>query len=83
MWPNDPQRLLSVAEELALAAGMLGEKSEVKSSGDLTADRCAQAAVATLREAVAAGLKMPDNLDHNEAFAVLRDRDDFASLVHQ
>jgi len=87
LWPNDPERLLSVAEELALAAGMLADKAADKSvdktGGQLTADRCAQAAVATLREAVAAGLKMPDNLDHNEAFAVLRDREDFASLVHQ
>ena len=68
-----------MAEELALAAGLLAGKS----GEDLTSDRCAQAAVAALREAVAAGLKMPDNLDHNEAFAVLRDREDFASLVHQ
>jgi serine/threonine protein kinase/tetratricopeptide (TPR) repeat protein len=77
LWPGDPARLLSVAEELALASGVGGGDP-----GAATADRSAELAIGTLREAVAAGLRVPADLDRKESFAALRGRKEFESLVH-
>ncbi len=73
LWPRDPERLLSVAEELALAARLNDSKFT-------TTDRCAELAVGALREAVAAGLKT-DDLDRRTALAAIKDRADFHELV--
>lgn len=53
LWPDDPQRLFAVAQELAAAARQVpaGTAGDVNSK-----DQCADSAVATLREAIAAGL---------------------------
>ena len=76
LWPNDARRLLSVAEELALASQLMTDQSE------LTADACAQLAIDTLREAVSEGVRLPAELSRSASFAVLRGRSDFESLLH-
>ncbi len=77
LWRHEPQRLLSIAEELALASQMLNDKGQSEQS----ADGFAEMSVATLREAVAAGLQLPTDLDRQASFAALRGRHDFQSLV--
>ncbi|MGD9720496.1 MAG: protein kinase [Pirellulales bacterium] len=78
LWKDHPQRLLSIAEELALASNLL--TGNVPS--ELTRDGCAELSVAALREARAAGVPLPDDLEKNQSFAALRGRADFNSLVH-
>jgi tetratricopeptide (TPR) repeat protein len=77
LWPNNPQRLFTVAEELALASQLLdgGEQHGV------TAQQGATLAMQTLREAVAAGLAVPPDLESNRAFAALKNQAGFAELV--
>jgi hypothetical protein len=69
--------LFTVAEELALAAkvltGIPGREQQ--------AERGAATALDTLRQALAAGLPVPTDLDRNEAFAKLKDRPEFAEVV--
>ncbi len=77
LWPDDPQRLLTVAEELALASQLLAGRD----GAGMTAGQCADSAIATLREAVAAGLEVPADLGRKEAFATLKNRLDFVELV--
>lgn len=76
LWPHDPQRLLTVAEELGLASQCLGATTGT----GMTADQCATAALETLRQAVAAGLQVPAGLGQTEAFAALKDRPEFTDL---
>jgi hypothetical protein len=47
-----------------------------------SANDCAELSVATLREAMAAGLNLPDDLDRQASFAALRGRADFDHLIH-
>ncbi len=77
LWPDNPQRLFTVAEELAQASQRLasGEQSGV------TAQQGAALAVQTLRQAVAAGLVVPTDLGSNGAFAALKNQAGFAELV--
>lgn len=77
LWPNDPQHLVAVAEELALAAKLLAGST----SGDMTAEQCSEYAVQTLRKAVAAGWKPASDLEGTESFAALKDHPGFAELV--
>jgi hypothetical protein len=77
LWPDDPQRLLTVAEELALASQIPGDHR----GPGMTAEQCAESAIETLREAIAAGLEVPADLGRNEAFTTLRNRPDFVELV--
>jgi serine/threonine protein kinase/Tfp pilus assembly protein PilF len=77
LWPNDPQRLFAVAEELALASKCL---AGTRRPG-MDAGQCATLAIDALRGAVAAGLQVPKDLLGNEAFAALKDRADFVELV--
>lgn len=77
LWPDDPQRLMSVAEELALASRLLADRDGMEMSCRQAADH----AVETLRQAVAAGLELPPDFNHNETFAALRERPDFVELV--
>jgi tetratricopeptide (TPR) repeat protein len=79
LWRHEAERLFSVAEELALA----GEAGAGGDSPQTSGDRCAELAVETLREAVAAGFRLPDDLAARAAFASLRKRPDFAELVPQ
>jgi serine/threonine protein kinase/Flp pilus assembly protein TadD len=77
LWPNDPQRLFGIAEELALAAVAL----DVTNSGELTSRQCADLAIETLQQITAAGVQLPADLWNNESFALLRDHEDFARLA--
>jgi eukaryotic-like serine/threonine-protein kinase len=77
LWPNDPQHLYAVAEELALATALLARSPR----GDVSSQQCAQFAVDTLRQAKAAGWKPPSNRDWSKSFAALKDRPGFAELV--
>jgi hypothetical protein len=77
LWPNDPQRLFAVAEELALASKCL---AGTRRPG-MDTEQCAMLAIDALRGAVAAGLQVPKDLPGNEAFAALKDRADFVELV--
>jgi serine/threonine protein kinase/tetratricopeptide (TPR) repeat protein len=79
LWPGDPQRLFSVAEELALAYS--GLRAAGVEDGRLSAEECASRAIDVLREAVAAGFKVPADLESNEAFAALKDDPRFAKLI--
>ncbi len=79
LWPKDPQHLVAVAEELALAAKALGSASRA----DTTADQCAKYAIETLQLALAAGWKPGRNLQQDEAFAVLKGHPGFAQLVRE
>jgi hypothetical protein len=71
LWPQDAERLLSVAEELVLAGELplVGEP-------EANAARCRDLAIDTLREAVAAGLPAGE-IDKREAFAKIRNHPEF------
>jgi len=77
LWPNDPQHLFAVAEELALAGSALQTKDEA----ELTANQCEDLAIETLQLAVTAGFRLPAELQNNEAFASLKNHKDFARLA--
>jgi hypothetical protein len=77
LWPNDPQKLFAVAEELALAAAAL----RTIASADATSKQCAGLAVETLQQAVHAGLQLPADLWNNESFASLREHEGFVKLA--
>jgi hypothetical protein len=79
LWPKDPQHLFAVAEEFALAAKALGSSAAAKTP----ADRCAQLAMETLRQAMAAGWKPSPKIDWTESFSALKDRPGFAELVRK
>jgi serine/threonine protein kinase/tetratricopeptide (TPR) repeat protein len=74
---DQPQRLVSVAEELALAAAMLRQDATTRGSARSYGD----AAVAVLREVREAG-HAPQNLREHEVFKSLKDYEGFAELVH-
>lgn len=77
LWERSPDKLLSVAEELALASGQLSQSP----GGDISSEQCAEWAVDTLEQAVAAGLQLPVNLEDNIPFAVLRENSRFAAMM--
>jgi len=79
LWPGDPKRLVSVAEELALAAKALAQSN----TQGLSTQQCAQNALETLRRAVAAGFKPTDEFYRNAAFSALKNYPDFLGLVKQ
>ncbi len=77
LWPKDPERLFAVAEELALAAN----ECAVKSKAGPVAAAYGEQAVATLKQAIAAGWKPKPNSNWTRSFTALRDRPDFLALV--
>lgn len=77
LWPNDPERLFSIAEELALAGAALQRHPRE----EMTADHCADLAMETLEQAVDAGLQVPADLSSKESFALLRDHKGFDRLA--
>ena len=77
LWPNDPQHLFAVAEELALAAKLLAGANQV----GMTEPECAESALETLRQAVAAGWKPPAGPQWTQSFAALKDHPGFTELV--
>ena len=81
LWPNDPQHLLAVAEELAAASKILAGSTTAGVTPGMTAPQCAELAVETLRQAVAAGWKPTSSLDWTESFAAIKDTPGFAEFV--
>ncbi|MCL4204324.1 MAG: tetratricopeptide repeat protein [Pirellulaceae bacterium] len=79
LWPDDPDRLLAVAQELALASQLFVEQD----GGGIEAQQCAAWSLQALREAVAAGLDITQDLTRLEAFAVLRDHPDFPAIIQR
>ncbi len=72
LWPNDPNRLVQAARELALCVPA--------GSADL-AERCAGEAVRTLRQAVIQGYRAVGRLQTDTAFAPLRKRPDYQRIM--
>jgi tetratricopeptide (TPR) repeat protein len=71
---NDPRRLLSVAEEFAVAYERLLARDDDKSAApavETTPDECAQLAIETLKQAVAVGLPKSVDVRKSAAFATL------------
>ena len=80
LWPNDPRHLFSVAEELALITrDFSAGKSDI--TGELTADKCGAYAVATLKQAAAAGWKPPSDGNWAKSFLAIKNRADFLALT--
>ncbi len=77
LWPNDPQRLLTVAEELALVVPLCAGSHH----GKVSREQCAAYAIDTLEEAMSAGLTLPRDFDQNQAFAALKGDRRFAKLT--
>ncbi len=77
LWPRDPERLFTVAEELAQASHLL-----TKSRGTgMTAEECATLAISTLQQAVDAGLKFSSGLSSKESLAGIREDARFLKLA--
>jgi tetratricopeptide (TPR) repeat protein len=77
LWPSEPKCLFSVAQELAVAAGDRGIKSE---RGPIAADY-SDRAVETLKQAIAAGWKPKPNTDWMKSFTAIKNRPDFLALT--
>jgi serine/threonine protein kinase/Flp pilus assembly protein TadD len=81
LWPKDPQHLFSVAEDLALIARDISAGGKAGASGKITTDKCGAAAVATLKQAAAAGWKPAANSDWTKSFLAIKNRADFLALT--
>jgi hypothetical protein len=78
LWPADPQHLFAVAEELALATEALAGSPRA----GLTAEKCAQSALETLKQALAAGWRPAGNPAWTKSFAALKGYPGFKGLVN-
>jgi serine/threonine protein kinase/Tfp pilus assembly protein PilF len=82
LWPEDPERLFAVAAELALAARQMETaKSDRNPNRELARRQFADAAVATLQEAVDAGFDSFDLLRSNADFDAIRRLPKFRQLA--
>lgn len=79
LWPDNPERLLTVAEELAMASAILDRNPR----GEISSEQCTAAAVETLQQAVDSGFELPDDLLLRDSFAALRTDRRFAELFNQ
>ena len=77
LWPDNPQRLFAIAEELALACGLPAETSQA----EIALKDCETWALETLRQAVEAGFQLPPDIRQRDSFAALRDSSEFANLI--
>lgn len=77
LWPDQPERLFSIAEELAQAGALLAGLNQADSS----LENCQTLALETLQQAVKAGFRLPPDLQKNDSFAALRDRREFNNLA--
>ncbi|NLX96822.1 MAG: hypothetical protein GXY83_11655 [Rhodopirellula sp.] len=80
LWPGDSQRLFSVACELSLAAGTAGAGNEFGSPSQV-GRTIADAAVATLQEAVEAGFAEVDQIEHNSDLDSIRRSPRFQDVI--
>ncbi len=79
LWTGDPDRLYSVAEELALASESLAALPQRRA----VASQCAQLAISTLQEAAAAGHVLDSNVAHDKSFTALQNNPAFTALFHE
>ncbi len=79
LWPNDPQRLFKVAEELAQASSLLAGADNPQ----ISEEQCITESLATLEQAILAGFQLPADLPERESFAALRTHQRFTELVNQ
>ncbi len=77
LWPDNPQRLFTVAEELAIAGGLLAGSTQT----EIAAEQCATLAIQTLQKAVGLGLELPEDFWRDQSFAVLKDHRLLATLI--
>jgi serine/threonine protein kinase/Tfp pilus assembly protein PilF len=77
LWPDQPQHLFAVAQELALAAKDL---AAAKQSG-MTSQQCAKLTLETLHQAEAAGWKPLPSGDWRESFAAIKDYPGFEKFA--
>lgn len=77
LWPQEPQHLLTVAEELALASSMIPDDA----GGSVSKQQAVTLALDTLQQAIAAGLPATADIDTNESFATIRNEKRFVELV--
>jgi len=77
LWPDDPRRLFTVAEELALASELL----ESSRHAEMTSEECAAHAIETLEQVVALGLELPAGFRRAESFAALKGHAGFEELA--
>ena len=68
LWPEDPDRLFTVAQELALATQLLASLNHT----GMTSDECAKYAFETLQQAMTAGLQPPNDLYQHAPFKALK-----------
>jgi eukaryotic-like serine/threonine-protein kinase len=80
LWPHDPERLFSVAEDLSLDAKELAA-ARPPIIGDITADNCGAQAVETLKQAAAAGWRPDPSRNWIKSFQAIKNRADFAALT--
>ncbi len=82
LWPDNPQRLYTVAVELAMAAEQLTAKqTDGDKQPDAAAEKCAAQAIATLGEAVRLGFVPSGDLESSPDFKGVRRRPEFHRLL--
>jgi len=77
LWPKERKQLFAVAEDLALIARDISAGGKA----DITVDSCGALAVATLKQATAAGWKPEADSDWILSFHAIRNRADFLALT--
>jgi tetratricopeptide (TPR) repeat protein len=79
LWPGDPDRLYSVAEELALASESLTALPQRRAA----ASECAQLAISTLQDAAVAGHVLDSKVARDKSFVALQNNPAFTALFHE
>ena len=82
LWTDDPRRLYAVAQELALAV-RLADDAEMSDEELAIRQRYCDRAVATLREAVDAGLDRPDQIARDPDLEGLGEHPPFRELIDE
>ena len=78
LWPDQPRHLFDVARGLALAGNLL-------TAPEQTAERtkCMAQSLETLRQAVALGFSLPEDIADDEAFTAVRNQKQFKDLTNR
>jgi tetratricopeptide (TPR) repeat protein len=83
LWPGDAEKLLTVAEEIALACRLSRPRDSLREGDWEVWQQHAGQCVTVLKEAVDAGLPIPHALRGNDAFASLRDHPEYRALIEK
>jgi tetratricopeptide (TPR) repeat protein/predicted Ser/Thr protein kinase len=82
LWPGTPDRLFSVARDLARCVPLAGKGSrQALASQQTERDEFARQAIATLRRAIACGFKDVERLRQDPELATLRSYQEFEQLM--